>query len=374
MPRFDPTRLATLRRSFISELRRVYRKLTKDVKDRVYTELSSNPSSSPSAFPTTFILGNASILLDQDRLSRFLVWLGERLGLSTNPYLHRITPLLPESSVNRYVRDAYSKGVVRSHNDIKRDKTTLRFAHTSKLFRVEQSLKERSEEFLREHFSKKATTEKLKVLESRTFSELQGVSQQSLTSLSRLLSDAMMNGTPLQDVASQIASTLSVNLSRATAVAQTELTRAHSEGQLDAMEAMGVSELGVAVEWDTSHDGKVCPLCKPLEGVVLRIEEARGMLPRHPHCRCAFIPAALAISSSRNTIPTSKVGISPELPLKTSSLPNAKKLARKKLPGQKRQKREVERAISKSKNAEKKRRKRGYTPTWGPGKKITKRS
>jgi hypothetical protein len=36
-----------------------------------------------------------------------------------------------------------------------------------------------------------------------------------------------------------------------------------------------------------------CPLCEELEGVILRIEEAHGMLPRHPNCRCSFAPANL---------------------------------------------------------------------------------
>jgi len=34
-----------------------------------------------------------------------------------------------------------------------------------------------------------------------------------------------------------------------------------------------------------------CELCAPLEGIVLKVSEARGMLPRHPNCRCCFIPA-----------------------------------------------------------------------------------
>ena len=48
-----------------------------------------------------------------------------------------------------------------------------------------------------------------------------------------------------------------------------------------AFEALGVEELGVAVEWATAGDEAVCELCEALEGVVLKIEEARGMLPRH---------------------------------------------------------------------------------------------
>jgi len=67
--------------------------------------------------------------------------------------------------------------------------------------------------------------------------------------------------------------------------------RCHSEGQLDAMEDMGATELGVAVEWSTAGDDRVCELCEPLHGIVLTPEEARGLLPRHDGCRCCWTPA-----------------------------------------------------------------------------------
>jgi hypothetical protein len=51
-----------------------------------------------------------------------------------------------------------------------------------------------------------------------------------------------------------------------------------------------VEEVGVAVEWSVTKtpDGQieqeVCKMCRPLQGVVLKLAEARGMLPRHPSC------------------------------------------------------------------------------------------
>jgi len=33
-----------------------------------------------------------------------------------------------------------------------------------------------------------------------------------------------------------------------------------------------------------------CELCAPLDRKVFTIEQARGMIPRHPNCRCSFIP------------------------------------------------------------------------------------
>lgn len=77
--------------------------------------------------------------------------------------------------------------------------------------------------------------------------------------------------------------------------------RAHAEGQLDSFKTLGVEEVGVAVEWATANDDKVCPKCQSLEGIVLKIDEARGLLPRHPGCRCAWIPANVGEVSDAQT-------------------------------------------------------------------------
>lgn len=65
---------------------------------------------------------------------------------------------------------------------------------------------------------------------------------------------------------------------------------AHSEGQLDAFEELGVKELGVKAEWSTAGDDRVCVECASMEGKVFSMEEARGLIPLHVACRCAWIP------------------------------------------------------------------------------------
>ena len=44
-------------------------------------------------------------------------------------------------------------------------------------------------------------------------------------------------------------------------------------------------------EWSTAGDDMVCPSCGELEGVIMTVKEARGLLPYHPNCRCSWIPA-----------------------------------------------------------------------------------
>ena len=73
-------------------------------------------------------------------------------------------------------------------------------------------------------------------------------------------------------------------------IARTEVIAAHAEGQLDAYSVLGVKQVKVQAEWLTAGDDLVCPLCADLDGEVMSIDEARGLIPRHPLCRCAWKP------------------------------------------------------------------------------------
>ena len=81
-----------------------------------------------------------------------------------------------------------------------------------------------------------------------------------------------------------------INRRRATRLARTEIVHTYAEGSLDSYERLGVEEVGVLAEWSTAGDDRVCPQCSSLEGQILTIKEARGLIPLHPNCRCAWIP------------------------------------------------------------------------------------
>ena len=44
-----------------------------------------------------------------------------------------------------------------------------------------------------------------------------------------------------------------------------------------------------------------------MEGVVLKLSEATGMIPRHPNCRCSFIPANVGESREGQTRGKAKI-------------------------------------------------------------------
>ena len=74
--------------------------------------------------------------------------------------------------------------------------------------------------------------------------------------------------------------------------------RAFNEGALDGLQNLGATQIGVMVEWSVSGLGTTrkgnlspCKKCAPLSGIVLTVDEARGLLPRHPNCLCSLIPS-----------------------------------------------------------------------------------
>lgn len=110
-----------------------------------------------------------------------------------------------------------------------------------------------------------------------------------------------------------------VGLLRGQAVASVNTIQAHAEGTLAMYRRAGVKQVGVLPEtfprrgattdairrgprgrfasreallavWKTAEDEDVCPACDAMAGKVFDLDEAEGMIPLHPNCRCMWIP------------------------------------------------------------------------------------
>jgi SPP1 gp7 family putative phage head morphogenesis protein len=63
---------------------------------------------------------------------------------------------------------------------------------------------------------------------------------------------------------------------------------AYEEGSLDVYEEN--RDVVKRVQFLTAFDELVCPDCGSMNGVEFEIDEARGILPLHPWCRCTWVP------------------------------------------------------------------------------------
>jgi len=222
---------------------------------------------------------------DNDKIRAFQQWMRQQL-------LQTLTGKTEEDLWRAYVEQGLKKGLGRAYDDVNRSRKD-QAADQKQLDFYQGS----AEDFVRSSFNRPVSVEKVQLLASRSFDEIQGMTSDMLTSLSRTLTDGLVQKKGPLEIARDLVKKLDISKQRAELIARTEIVRAHAEGQLIAFEAMGVQELGVAVEWSTStdrdgnFDERVCSLCRPLEGAVFSIEESRGMIPRHPRCRCAWLPA-----------------------------------------------------------------------------------
>ena len=190
----------------------------------------------------------------------------------------------------RYIREGYEKGAGRAFNDVHKAKLATATTDQQRAF-----MGGTREQFLQDAFGQTESIEKVQLLASRTLTDLKGVSGSVATRMNRVLVDGLTQGLGPMAIARRMVNDKEIGIDkrRAQAIARTEILRAHNTGQLDAMEKMGVEEVGVMAEVSTAGDDRVCPLCQPLEGIVLKIKEARGILPRHTSCRCVFVPAGV---------------------------------------------------------------------------------
>ena len=226
---------------------------------------------------------------DADKIKAFQAWLKQQMAAT-------IVGQTEEALWKKYTIEGYKKGAGRAFDDVR---TSRLRKEKPELFTPEHQdsvkdfYKGTRDEFLRSSFGQPETVEKVKLLAGRSFDDLKGVDDTMSLKMSRVLTDGLVEGKHPTAIARDLAAEVDIGRGRAELIARTEIIRAHAEGQLDAMESLGVEEVGVAAEWSTSNDNAVCEECEPLEGVILSIEEAHNMLPRHPGCRCSWYPANL---------------------------------------------------------------------------------
>jgi SPP1 gp7 family putative phage head morphogenesis protein len=145
------------------------------------------------------------------------------------------------------------------------------------------------------------------LLYTRVYNELKGITDAMDQQISRVLSQGLADGDHPRLIARKLNSVISgmsqADLGitdslgrripperRAAMLARTEVIRAHAEGQLNEFQNWGVEQVNVRAEWVTAGDQRVCPRCASREGETYTIEQAKGLIPLHPQCRCIWLP------------------------------------------------------------------------------------
>lgn len=275
--KLDPTRTSSLRQAFALVLRKKFRRLAGDVYKFIVTDDHLGLAEPKLGFNVANAEpGRFAFISSPEKLAEFQKWLRQRFA----------SELLGKSNEElwqRYVEEGFRRGAGRAFDDARKDEKSTGL-------RSDEYWQGSREEFLRSSFGRPETVEKTQLLASRSFADLKNVTEDAATKMGRVLADGLVAGQNPRDIARDLDDELDLGRNRAELIARTEIIRAHAEGQLDAFDRLGVTDLGVEVEWSTAGDERVCPECEDMEGKVFSVEEAHGMIPLHPNCRCAFVP------------------------------------------------------------------------------------
>lgn len=297
----DPTRTVMLRKRFSAEVMRRFAKFKRELAKlivledafgiqyrnrlRANAEFISDPANKDYldyvARDNVSVNSRWAFLSTPDQLGHFHQWLEYQIALDI---LQRVSTTGTSAIwLNKYIREAYLKGQARAFDDVVKPALWTGISPQTSAMASYQGTK-------LQFLTSPVSMDRLQLLMARAQSELKGATDAMSQQLSRELLDSMVRDLKPRDIGRNVLDRVTkVGQSRALLIAQTEVIRAHSEGVLDAMEALGVAEVGVMVEWQTG--GNPCDVCSKLKGIVMTIAKARGLFPRHPRCRCSPIPA-----------------------------------------------------------------------------------
>jgi hypothetical protein len=166
------------------------------------------------------------------------------------------------------------------------------------------------------------------VITALTVTELQGAMEAVSQQVVRAFSHGLLQHDKPRKVAAAVKDViLRIGRTRSRATSDAQIVRAHAEATLDVFELAGVPTVGLVpehirrprvldadepsartvqrirrgaarlerlglLEVLTAGDDDVCEECEDLaDSGPYTVAQARGLIPAHPHCRCAFVPA-----------------------------------------------------------------------------------
>lgn len=271
-----------IRKAFVANVNRRFHKLSLAVTDFIDDKDALGLKEKKMGVALNVTPREFEFRTDAGKLQAFQQWFKQQVEaniFSTEPG----TPF-DEPWTTEYVTSAYKRGIINSYLAAKRADKTLTASQAT---------------FLAQSFNTAEALAKVKFLATRSFTGLQGITATMDSQLNLILAKGMADGSSVVQIAREMVDKIDgLTASRALTLARTEIINAHSEGQLDAYDKLGIKELGIQVEWSTAGDDRVCPICAAREGQIMSVDEARGIIPIHPNCRCAWLPATSGLLKS----------------------------------------------------------------------------
>ncbi|MAK86382.1 MAG: hypothetical protein CMK96_05475 [Pseudomonas sp.] len=265
--RYDPTRTTILRQRFEAEIVRRFRRLARLIRERVGEE---------DGFGLKANAGQFDFPRSDQKVGAFMDWLQGQVNEGILEV--RVGEALGRASqrawTNVYIQSAYQKGLAQSASRMRAEGAQV------------------APEWVTDAFTRPFHADRVGLVYTRTFNDLKGITDEMDKQISRELANGLSQGLGPMDIARSLTDRVEkVGITRARMLARTEVIAAHAEASLNVYEEAEADGVMIEAEFATAGDAQVCQQCRDAAAAgPYSLDKARGMIPLHPNCRCAFIP------------------------------------------------------------------------------------
>jgi SPP1 gp7 family putative phage head morphogenesis protein len=274
----DPTRTKTLRNAFVADMNKRFLHLRglvrKALDERDVFALKVNeqlPARHAFDFPRS-----------KRKVEEFMAWLDTMVdrGIFDLPQGMPRTSVSEVEWANTYIDTAYKQGLRRGNSELRK---------------AGYPVLEMTDEMIQYAFNQPIHADRVGLIYTRVYSNLKGITAEMDTQISRILAEGLASGENPRKMADTITKQIyGIQKKRARTLAQTEVIRAHHHATMGLYEEAEVEGVALMAEWSTAGDDRVCALCDSLSMAgPYTLEEAWGMVPAHPLCRCCVLPLTL---------------------------------------------------------------------------------
>jgi len=234
-------------------------------------------------------------LKDSEKINAFMKWIAILIAtdILTMSEYQQMGRLMQGAWMNTYILEAYKRSVARARYELKKAGYAVPSIEASGgIETVMMNI---------------VHMERVGLLYTRIFNDLKGITDAMSSQISRVLAQGIMNGDGMKLLARKLVATINGTgaeelgitdtlgrfipaARRAEMLVRTEIIRAYAEATLQEFRNWGVEGVTAQAEFRTAGDDRVCPECASLEGKVYSLDEASGIIPVHPKCRCIWLP------------------------------------------------------------------------------------